>query len=329
MKKILKKILCSIVAVSCLFSSNMMPVQADTTHLYGDVNQNGTITSKDALMTLLYTVGEYDFTDEQLILADINNDGNVDAKDARLTLHCAVGFQTSFRIDEFKASGTIWIAADSIAEGGSSYVGWGQVIGNYLKDGAKVNNTALSGRTARFFMKDDNYRRIFNEMQPGDILFIAFGHNDSKGGTYPEKDSSDPTSFKFYLKYYYIEPTLRRGGMPILMTSVARCRDIYVGGESKQYHWQYIKAAKELAEEYKELGIEIGFIDMFDMTFKEYIHIGQSTARSKYHTDEIHYRRAGAEFASQLILYSINQKGWDFSRFIDMDKVEDPRTYPR
>lgn len=329
MKKTLKRFLCLVVTVSCLISGNMVTAQADGSRLYGDVNQNGTITSKDALMTLLYATGEYDFTAEQVIIADINDDGAVNAKDAYLILLCAVGLQTSFRIDEFKASGTIWIAADSIAEGGSSYVGWGQVIGNYLKNGAKVNNTALSGRTARFYMKDDNYDRIFEEMQPGDILFIAFGHNDSKGGTDPFGASSDPKAFKYYLKYYYIEPTLRRGGMPILMTSVARCRDIFVGGETRQYHWLYIKAARELAEEYKELGIEIGFIDMFDMTFNEYLHIGQSTARSKYHTDEIHYKRAGAEFASQLILYSINEKGWDFSRFINMDKVEDPRTYPR
>ena len=327
MKKILKRTFCFILALSFLFSANISTAMADTKNLYGDLNENGEITSKDALMTLLYTADKYELSDRQLLLADINNDGAVDVKDAYLILLCAVGLQTSFRIDEFEASGTIWIAADSIAEGGSSYVGWGQVIGNYLKEGTTVNNTAKSGYTARFFLKTEGYTRIMNEMQPGDILFIAFGHNDSKGGTDPYGASSDPKAFKYYLKYYYIEPTLRRGGMPILMTSVARCRDIDKG-PSYQYHWLYIKAAKELAEEYKELGIEIPFIDMFDMTFTEYSYIGQSVARSKYHTDEIHYRQAGAEFAAQLILYSIYQKGWDFSRFIDMDKVTDPRTYP-
>lgn len=326
MKKTLQKIISLIIAVS-IISTGFVSAFAEEARLYGDVNQNGTITSKDAFMTLLYTIGDYEFDDEQKTLADINDDGLINADDVYLILLCAVKLQTSFRIDEAKASGTIWIAADSIAEGGSSYVGWGQVIGNYLKDGTTVNNTALSGTTARYYTKNNNYKRIMNEMQPGDVLFIAFGHNDSKGGSDPYGDSSTPKAFKHYLKYYYIEPTLQRGGIPILMTSVARCREIAVGAESKQYHYLYIKAAKELADEYKEMGIEIPFIDMFDMTYKEYLHIGQSTARSRFHTDEIHYKKAGAQFAAQLILYSINQEGWDFSRFIDMNKVEDPRTY--
>lgn len=327
MKNSIKRLVCLLMVVCLTIPIYTVAVTADETKLFGDVNQNGIISSKDALITLLYCVKSSSLTDSQKTLADINDDGIVDVDDAYLTLLCAVGLQTSFRIDAFKANGTIWIAGDSIAEGGASYVGWGQVIGNYLTEGTTVNNTALSGSTARYFAQKNNYERIMNEMEPGDILFIAFGHNDSKGGSDPYGDSSTPGSYKHYIKYYYIEPALQRGGMPILMTSAARCRDINKGPEA-QYHWLYIKAAKELAKEYKELGIEIPFIDMFDMTFSEYKYIGQSTARSKFHTDEIHYKRPGAEFAANLILYSIYEKGWDFSKYIDMSKVSDPRTYP-
>lgn len=326
MKIKLKILLCLFLSITIIFQA-MPEVQATEQRLYGDVNQNGIVSSKDALMVLLYCVRDYEFDEEQLILADINNDASINVDDAYLILLCSSGLQTSFRIDDWKASGTIWIAADSIAEGGSTYVGWGQVIGQYLKEGTTVNNTALSGLTAKYYTKKEQYTRIMTEMQPGDILFIAFGHNDSKGGSDPYADSSTRNSYKNYLKYYYIEPTLRRGGIPILMTSVARCRDIAVGAEANQYHYLYIKAARELALEYKEIGIEIPFIDMFDMTYKQYLQIGQSTARSRYHSDEIHYKKAGAEFASQLILYSIYENGWDFARFIDMDKVTDQRTY--
>lgn len=326
MKKLLYKFCCAILNITFLFSTLSYPTYAGSGRLYGDVNQNGTITSKDALMVLMYSVRDYNLNSEQLILADLNNDGKADVSDAYQILLCASGLRSSFRIDDFESSGTIWIAADSIAEGGASYVGWGQVIGDYLKDGTTVNNTAISGQTARGFTNKDNYEQIMNKMKPGDILFIAFGHNDSKGGSDPYADSSTPKSYKHYIKYYYIEPTLKRGGIPILMTSVARCRDIYAGKEA-QYHWLYIKAAKELAEEYKELGIEIPFIDMFELTFAEYRHIGESTARKRFHTDDIHYQQAGAEFAAQLILYSINQEGWDFAKYIDMSKVKDPRTY--
>lgn len=323
----MKKLICFVLSLCIAFTALPIYAMADEVKLYGDVNKTGTITSKDAYMILLHVVDNYDLTDEQLVLADINDDGNVTVYDAYLTLLCSVGLQTSFRIEEFKANGTIWIAADSIAEGGSSYVGWGQVIGKYLKDGTTVNNTALSGRTARYFTQEENYKKIMEEMQPGDILFIAFGHNDSKGGSDPYGDSSTPKAYKHYLKYSYIEPTLRRGGMPILMTSVARCRDIEKGPEA-QYHWLYIKAAKELANEYKELGIEIPFIDMFDLTFTEYQYLGTTNARKKFHTDDVHYRQAGAEFASQLILLSIYEKGWDFAKYIDMSKVTDPRVGP-
>jgi len=292
--------------------------------LYGDVNDTGTITSKDALQVLFHVAKLSELDETQLKMADITNDGLVSIEDAREILLCSAQLSVSFRFDEFEASGTIWIAADSIAEGGGSYVGWGQVVDNYLTPDAKVNNTALSGRTAKSFIKEANYTKIMENMKAGDVLFIAFGHNDSKGGASAFESSDTEGSYKHYLKYYYIEPALRKGVLPILMTSVARCYRIDEG-ENVQYHIDFIRAARSLAEEYHEKGIDLPFIDMFNYTFEEYTYMGKALSRVTYHArDDVHYNEYGANWCAKLILHNVQKNGWDFARFIN-GEIEDPR----
>lgn len=328
MHKILKRILSILLILTMIFSSNLINVSASEYILYGDVDKSDRITVRDALKVLYYVAEKGSLTEEELKLSDVDVDGDVDAEDAYLIFLCACDLHTGFRIDEFKANGTLWIAGDSIAEGGRSYIGWGQVIGDYLNEDATVNNTALSGRTAKSFTTEANYERIMEEMRPGDIWIIAFGHNDVRGSlnySSPYFSSETVGSYKYYLKYYYIEPAYRRGVQPILMSSVARCNGM-LGSETEQFHYLFIKAARELAEEYKSNGVDLPFIDMFGLTFDEYVYLGKNAALRKYHSggDTVHYNETGAKFAAQLILRTIQQNGWDFAKYI-ADEIADPR----
>lgn len=336
MKVTTRKLLAGAMAALTLLGSLQTPALAVTIQVensadssgfsyiqHGDIDMNGHVGARDALIALQYAANAYDgiLTDTQLDLADVNGDGAITAEDAYLIISCTAGTLTGgLRVPEFKSNGTIWIAGDSIAEGGAkygaSYIGWGQVIGDYLTSDATVHNTAYSGRSAKSFTQEENYTQIMDGMKPGDVLFIAFGHNDTKGPASPDEDSETVGSYKHYLKYYYIEPALRAGVLPILMTSVSRAYNVESGKEA-QYHWKYICAARELAAEYHAKGIAIPFIDMFQLTWAEYSRIGTYAAKRTYHaSDDIHYNRYGAQWCAQIILSQVKKQGIDLAGYM-------------
>lgn len=336
-----KKIAGFIFALIAILSLNVLVSSASEHILYGDMDANNKVTIRDALTVLLYTADIKELSEEQYVRADANNDGKVTIDDVKLIFECSIDMGSGIRIDEITANGTMWIAGDSIAEGGSYYVGWGQVIKDYLTDDATVNNTAFSGKTAKAFTETDNYARIMNGMKPGDVLVVCFGHNEAsglEGATQPEPSSDTVGSFKYYLKNYYIDPALRRGVQPILMSSAARAWGPFLS-ESDQYHYRWAQAAKQLAEEYKEKGIKLPFIDLFHETTNEYLHLGKVKALSTYHAelapdedgnpqyDTVHYNEKGARFAAQIMLSEMQELNFDFAKYIKEGTVVDPRQY--
>jgi len=54
--------------------------------ILGDVNNDGTVSTSDARMTILYALDGTTFTDEQKKVADFNNDGDISTLDARLMM---------------------------------------------------------------------------------------------------------------------------------------------------------------------------------------------------------------------------------------------------
>jgi len=61
--------------------------------------------------------------------------------------------------------------------------GVGQMFGDYLS-GASVVNMARSGYTAQQFVDEGNWDTIMNNVKPGDYIFITFGHNDKRDGSF-------------------------------------------------------------------------------------------------------------------------------------------------
>ncbi len=62
----------------------------------------------------------------------------------------------------------------------NSMWGWGSVLQEYIDPArASVENYAVPGRSARLFLDEGHWDRIYNALQPGDIVLIQFGHNDA------------------------------------------------------------------------------------------------------------------------------------------------------
>ncbi|MGW9114343.1 pectinesterase family protein [Microbacterium sp. NPDC055683] len=137
----------------------------------------------------------------------------------------------------------VFVASDSTA---SAYPperaprsGWAEHLG--AATGVEVRNRAVSGASARSFAEEGRLEAVLDEIGPGDLLLIGFGHNDPK----PDARFSDVfTGFPAALRRYLVGARAR-GAVPVLVTPVER--RAFVGGRAVATHGGYPEAVRALA----------------------------------------------------------------------------------
>ena len=97
--------------------------------------------------------------------------------------------------------------------------GWAQMLPQFFNSDVKIVDAARGGRSSKSFVKEGLWKKVLEEIKPGDYVFIQFAHNDEKKdtaiGTQPWQQYSD------YLKLY-VKQTRQKGGIPILFTPIVR-----------------------------------------------------------------------------------------------------------
>ena len=160
--------------------------------------------------------------------------------------------------------------------------GYGTQLEHFFDEGKiKIINLALSGRSSKSFIEEDNYSFLKDNIKKGDFLLIGFGHNDEKfvdksRFTSANLSSDNKNSFKFYLNEYYINLANNIGAIPILCTPIVRLstNNLYVGNVvHKTPNGDYKKAIIELAKETNTY-----VIDLTTETKKLYENIGYENA---------------------------------------------------
>ncbi|MFR7992814.1 MAG: SGNH/GDSL hydrolase family protein [Lachnospiraceae bacterium] len=234
--------------------------------------------------------------------------------------------------DPFEANGVVWIAGDSIAsphdqpEYEEPIIGWGEFLADYMTDNATVHNEARSGRSAKSYTIETNYKTIMSKMQAGDCLLIAFGLNDEheeydKLYSDPEGSSDTEGSFQYYLKHDYIEPALEAGVQPVLMTPVTRNFFNKDEGHTVETQTPYVNAIYTLVEEYAQQGISIYCIDLFEITEQWYEEIGADKVQ-QFHgvnaegEEDGHFNAAGAAELAKRIAENIREQNMSLSAYL-------------
>lgn len=76
---------------------------------------------------------------------------------------------------------TLFLVGDSTVKSGGANgaIGWGERIAPYF-DAGKINvvNHAIGGRSSRTFYTEGRWQRVLEQLKPGDVVAIQFGHND-------------------------------------------------------------------------------------------------------------------------------------------------------
>ncbi|MDE5623539.1 MAG: pectin esterase, partial [Alistipes sp.] len=97
--------------------------------------------------------------------------------------------------------------------------GWGHMFPPLFAEEVVVENHATNGRSTKSFRDEGRWTRVFDKLQPGDYVFIQFGHNDQK-----IKDSarySSPVQYAENLRSY-VRETRGKGATPVLLTPIVR-----------------------------------------------------------------------------------------------------------
>ncbi|MBE1878187.1 RICIN domain-containing protein [Myceligenerans pegani] len=206
---------------------------------------------------------------------------------------------------------TIYIASDSTAQtyNSSRYpmTGWGQKLANYFDANTTVANHAIGGRSSRSFIEQGRLDTILDAIQPGDYLFVQFGHNDASSGN-PER-YTPPEDYKRYLRDDYMAGATARGATPVLLTPVSR-RDYDSNGRFRVSFPDYVDKVYELVDETGVAMIDLSarsraYLDAIgpEAAKDVFMHLspGEYPAYPDGITDNTHFSDHGAEQMARIV----------------------------
>jgi len=206
--------------------------------------------------------------------------------------------------------------------------GWGQMLPQLMTSEITIENYAVNGRSSRSFIAEGLWEEVKNKLQPGDFVFIQFGHNDQK-----VKDSSRYTNaFTQYRANLerFVKETREKGGIPILMSSIVR-RNFNEEGVLVDTHGEYPLVTRMVAE-----FLEVAFIDMQLLTEqleiaygpedskKLHLHLepGEDSYEPEGRHDDTHLSEKGATMVASLALQEIAKKNLELKKYIKPNVLE-------
>jgi len=213
-----------------------------------------------------------------------------------------------------KPTGRIVVVSDSTA---SEYpadraprTGWGQVLAECT--GTEVLDLAISGASSRSFLDSGAFDDALDRIAPGDLLLVAFGHNDAKSD---ERFADVHRAYPANLRRMVVGARAR-GAHPVLMTPVERRS--FTDGRAQATHGGYPEAVRRLARQdgiacfdlnlasrrlWQELGEEPSK-DAF-LWFGPGVHAGYPAGER----DDTHLSRVGAVAIAELVTSGLRDLG--------------------
>lgn len=188
--------------------------------------------------------------------------------------------------------------------------GWGMPFADFFDSTVVVDNRAKNGRSTRTFLSENLWQPIADAMQPGDYVFMQFGHNDESKEKVDRYTS--PEHYKMNL-VKFISETRAKGGIPVLLTPVSR-RKFDNTGKAIETHAEYAPLVKEVAASQG-----VALIDLNEKSKALYQSFGAETSKLLFlqleagehpnypegKVDNTHFSELGARKIAQLVLQEI------------------------
>ena len=219
-----------------------------------------------------------------------------------------------------KTAKTIYLTGDSTVVDAQyePWASWGQMLPYFfVLNEVVIANYAESGETLKAFEDRHRIDKIWNQIKPGDYLFIQFGHNDQKAG------NSIKSGYRKRLKEW-IQKARQLGADPVLVTSMNR----RVFDENNKI----INTLDDFPEAMREIAKEenVNLIDLNAMSKTLFEAMGPENAKKAFVyypansylnqptalADDTHFNPYGAYELAQCVVKSIVDQNLPLKRYI-------------
>ena len=192
--------------------------------------------------------------------------------------------------------------------------GWGSVIADEFNlDKISVENCAMAGRSARTFLDEGRWDKVYEALQPGDFVLIQFGHNDAgainTGKARAELRGSGEESkvflmektgkyqvvytFGWYLRKFIMDAQ-EKGAIPIILSHTPRNK--WKDGKIERNTDSFGKWTREAAE-----ATGAYFIDLNKISADKLEKKGIEKTAAYYNHDHTHTSLKGAHMNAESI----------------------------
>ena len=183
--------------------------------------------------------------------------------------------------------------------------GWGMMLQNFLDPSeVKVINYAQNGRSTKSFIDLGLWEKVYDAVQPGDYVFIQFGHNDAKKDD-PARYAAPWGAYQDNLRLF-VDKVREKGATPVLLTPVAR-RWFKDGKLDRNCHMDYPAAMKAVAAEK-----DVTLLDITTSTLDWLESLGDDASRPYFmistgKDDNTHTVAAGARKVTEMVCDKIKE----------------------
>lgn len=211
--------------------------------------------------------------------------------------------------------------------------GWGSVLSGLFKDGEiVVENHAFPGRSARTFLDEGRWQKVYDALQPGDFVLMQFGHNDAgdinTGKARAELPGSGDESkvfrmektgrnqviytFGWYLRKFILD-CKEKGAIPVVISHTPRNK--FDNGVIESNKDSFGKWTKEVAER-----MGVAFIDLNAISGQKLQKIadekGLKEVTSFYCKDHTHFCKKGALLNAAGIAESLREQNHPLAGYL-------------
>ena len=192
--------------------------------------------------------------------------------------------------------------------------GWGMMLQNFLDPSeVTVINYAQNGRSTKSFIDLGLWDKVYNAVQPGDYVFIQFGHNDAKKDD-PARYAAAWGAYQDNLRHF-VDGVREKGGIPVLLTPIAR-RWFKDGQLDRNCHKDYPAAMQAVAA---EKGVVC--IDMTTPTLDWIESLGDEASKAHFmistgKDDNTHLVPSGARKVTELVCDGIRAQLPDLAKHL-------------
>lgn len=211
--------------------------------------------------------------------------------------------------------------------------GWGSVIGELFDtDRISIENKAFPGRSARTFLDEGRWDKIYNALQPGDYVLMQFGHNDAGdinvGKARAELPGAGPESkvfkmektgknkviytFGWYLRKFILD-CKEKGAIPVVISHTPRNK--FDNGIIESNRDSFGKWTKQVAD---EMGVT--FIDLNTITGEKLQQMadekGLKEVTRHFCKDHTHSSKTGARLNARGIAESLKNQGHPLADYL-------------